>query len=489
MNSISDRVEVNSRPQSLDPDSATYDRVIVMTRFPEPGKTKTRLIPALGAERATALHCLLVRKTLQSVVCLTQQRRRRLEVRFAGGSSDGMQALFGNQANYVPQVGSDLGERIISAFADAFAEGAQRVVVIGTDCPDLEPAILQQAFEQLLQADVVIGPAVDGGYYLVGMCCQHAQLFREIDWGTEFVLKQTLENSARLRLRVQLLKSLPDVDCPEDLIACRRQQDVFRDALPDSRSGLLSIIIPVFNEERTIAETLSPLLNLDDVELLVVDGGSTDQTRQICEAHGVRVVPCRAGRGRQMNAGAALAKGELLLFLHADTQLPPEFLPKVWQSLKPGDAAGAFQLRIDANDWKLRIVEIMANLRSRWLQLPYGDQAIVVRADTFYQIGGFRNWPLMEDFEFCRRLRKFGGIVQLPASVLTSARRWHRLGIIRTTMTNQLCVLAYSLGVPTERIAGWYQRSRALRNSNRHATDKSDLDLASADANRQGRNH
>lgn len=488
MNSISDRVEGNSRQQALDTDSATHDRVIVMTRFPEPGKTKTRLIPALGAELATALHCVLVRQTLQSVVRLTQHGRCSPEVRFAGGSSDRMQELFGSEANYVPQVGSDLGERISSAFAIAFAEGAQRVVVIGTDCPDLEPAILQQAFELLLQADVVIGPAHDGGYYLLGMRRQHAQLFREIDWGTELVMKQTLEKSSRLRLRVELLASLSDVDYPEDLIACRRRPDVFRGILPESKAGLLSIIIPVFNEERTIAETLSPLLNLDDVEVLVVDGGSTDQTRQICEAQGVRVVPCQAGRGRQMNAGAALAKGELLLFLHADTRLPPEFLPMVWQNLKPVHAGGAFQLRIDASDWKLRIVEIMANLRSRWLQLPYGDQAIFVRADTFYYMGGFRNWPLMEDFEFCRRLRKFGRIVQLPASVLTSARRWQRLGIIRTTLINQLCVLAYSLGVPTDRIARWYQRSRAIWNISRNATDQSELDSA-ADGNRRGNHH
>jgi len=235
-------------------------------------------------------------------------------------------------------------------------EGAKRVLVIGTDCPEIEPSILAEAFEALSRTDVVLGPALDGGYYLIGLRVNQPCLFRGIDWGTENVLRQTLENARQLRCSVRQVKPLSDVDYPEDLLACRRVPGAFADVLPGMRAGLLSIIVPTFNEERTIEHTLEPIAGLKDVEVIVADGGSGDATTDIARRMGICVVRVRPGRGRQMNAGAALASGEVLLFLHADTKLPGGFREHVWSTLDRGAVGGgvstahrrhAFRLALD----------------------------------------------------------------------------------------------------------------------------------------------
>ncbi len=251
-----------------------------------------------------------------------------------------------------------------------------------------------------------------------------------------------------------------DVDCPEDLVICRRRDPLFQEVLPRTKPGLLSILIPTWNEAARLENTLAPLLSHPEVEVIVADGGSRDATARIANNLGVRVLKTRPGRGTQMNAAAAQAQGEALLFLHADTRLPADFPRHVWSILNQGAIAGAFRLRIDAPGSLLRVVEWGANLRSRYFQRPYGDQGLFLKAETFYQLGGFENWPLMEDYEFCRRLRQCGKIELAPVSVATSARRWERQGVIRTTLVNQLTVAGYLLGLSPETLARWYSAAR-----------------------------
>jgi len=449
---------IDGKPDVIPANCVRADRIVVMTRFPEPGRTKTRLIPALGADRAAALHRCLIRHALSVVGHWAEAHHCDVEVRYAGGDEQQFRAQFGTQTVYLPQSEGSLGERMNSAVAAAFSEGAKRVVVIGTDCPGLEASHLRQAFEQLAHSDVVIGPATDGGYYLLGMRRHLPTLFDHIAWGTETVLPQTLERAAEANATVGQLPPLSDVDYVEDLIQCRRVVDQFGDVLPKTTPGRISIIIPTLNEAASITATLKHIRNLPNVEVIVADGDSSDQTAELARATGAEVVYCNQGRGKQMNAGAALASGEVLLFLHADTRLPEDFADHVWQTLRAGNSGGAFKLHIRSKGWMLRLIESGANLRSRWLQLPYGDQAIFVNASDFFRLNGFQHWPLMEDYDFCRRLRKAGRIALAPASVTTSARRWQRLGVLRTTLTNLACVVAFRLGVSPVTLALWYRR-------------------------------
>jgi rSAM/selenodomain-associated transferase 2 len=159
-----------------------------------------------------------------------------------------------------------------------------------------------------------------------------------------------------------------------------------------------------------------------------------------------------------MNAGAAAAGGNLLLFLHADTRLPAGFETQVRQTLaRSRVAAGAFRLKIDGNQRGLRTIEAVANWRSRVLQMPYGDQALFLRSYTFWESGAFPPIPIMEDFELVRRLKRRGRIALAPGCAETSARRWLRLGAVKTWLVNQCVIAAYCAGVSPQRLAAWYR--------------------------------
>ncbi len=224
-------------------------------------------------------------------------------------------------------------------------------------------------------------------------------------------------------------------------------------ALHDPR---LSVIIPTLNEERALGPVLDLLRCSGVWEVIVADGESADQTLRVAHSFGATVVNSKPGRGIQMNAGAAAASGNMLLFLHADTLLPAGFQSHVFKTLSnPNVSAGAFRLAIDAPRRSLRLVEKMVHYRSRFLQCPYGDQALFTRADTFEQVGGFPDWPIMEDIDLTRRLRRAGRIEIAPASVVTSARRWLKQGVWRTALKNHACIAAYRLGVSPMRIDRW----------------------------------
>jgi uncharacterized protein len=160
-----------------------------------------------------------------------------------------------------------------------------------------------------------------------------------------------------------------------------------------------------------------------------------------------------------MNRGAAIAQSDILLFLHADTQLPEHFLPLIQDTLaQPQVVAGAFELAIASDQPRLRWVEWAVKWRSRLCQLPYGDQGIFLKAEVFWQLGGFADLPIMEDFDLIKRLHKLGKVAIVPAAVTTSARRWQRLGVWKTTVINQLVIAAYYLGVRGDRLARLYRR-------------------------------
>ncbi len=225
------------------------------------------------------------------------------------------------------------------------------------------------------------------------------------------------------------------------------------------KTSHISVIIPTLNEENQLRAQLAVLQAGPDLQVIVADGGSTDQTRKVARQLGAQVLTSRAGRGCRLNLGADAASGTVLLFLHCDTGLPPDFIARIHHTLaSPGTAAGAFHLRIDGAGIGCRLVERGANLRAKLLQLPYGDQGIFLRKEVFKRAGGFKDLPIMEDLEFVRRLRSIGAVRIAASSVTTSARRWQELGVLRTTLINQVMLAGYFLGVDPRTLRSWYYR-------------------------------
>ncbi|WP_317619414.1 TIGR04283 family arsenosugar biosynthesis glycosyltransferase [Laspinema olomoucense] len=441
-------------------DHPNPDRLIIFTRLPYPGTTKTRLIPALGAGGAALLHRQLGEHTLATVRDGLQQKMPKpiaVEVRFTGGTLEQMQGWLGEDLEYRPQSEGDLGDRLIVATQEAFEAGCSRLVLIGTDCPDLDARILRQAFDSLHSHDLVLGPAMDGGYYLIGLSRFVPELFQGIAWGTGEVLAQTLAVASSESLTVAKLPELRDIDRPEDLAFLGSRFSL------RANPGQISIILPVLNEEAGIGSTLAGVCGLADVEIILVDGGSSDRTREIATSYGVSVVRSEPGRGRQMNLGAAQATGEILLFLHGDTRLGSGFDREIRRILEePKVVGGAFELRIEGPEPLLRVIEWGVKWRSRLGQMPYGDQGIFVRAATFWELRGFAEMGIMEDFEFVGRLKRRGRLAIAPLPAFTSARRWQKWGILRTTGLNQLMIVGYYLGISPARLAHWY-RSATLK--------------------------
>ena len=198
----------------------------------------------------------------------------------------------------------------------------------------------------------------------------------------------------------------------------------------------LSIVIPVLDEASTIEGTLRALAPLRErgAEVIVADGGSSDSTLPLAEPLADRVLSAPRGRARQMNAGAAVALGDVLLFLHADTQLPAAADVLVQEALARGDVVwGRFDVRIVGRPAMLRVVAAFMNARSRWTGVATGDQGIFVRRQVFASVGGFADQPLMEDIALCKRLlHSVGRPACLRARVSTSGRRWETRGVWRT---------------------------------------------------------
>jgi uncharacterized protein len=429
--------------------------LIIFTRYPTPGTVKTRLIPAIGAAGAARLHRQMTIRTLDRARELQQLLPVEIAVHFDGSNLQQMADWLGADLIYQSQGEGDLGVRMNRSISTA-CQSAERVVLIGTDCPELTADMLAQAFELLLERDLVLGAALDGGYYLIGMRQPQPELFIGVDWGTDRVLQQTLTIANRCNLSIGYTPTLADIDRPEDLPRLAQL----------GWGAKISIVIPALNEARSIAKVFASINALPNVEVILVDGGSIDDTISIAQAYGVKVISSTQGRAHQMNAGATAATGDILLFLHADTLLPLGFETMVRATLQPplegeqpAPVAGAFSLQIDDPLPSLRWIERLVAWRSRWRQMPYGDQAIFLTAATFREVGGFVEMPIMEDFELIRRLQRLGRIETLAAPVVTSARRWLKRGVWQTTFINQAIVFGYLVGVSPARLATWYRRS------------------------------
>ncbi len=222
-----------------------------------------------------------------------------------------------------------------------------------------------------------------------------------------------------------------------------------------------SVVVPVLNEAEhinTVIEHIHSLKSEWPCEIIVVDGDPAGGTIEQINCPDVVTVVSEKGRAIQMNAGAAIAKGDILIFLHADTKLPAGAMAKVESVLqRDGYAAGAFDLGIESDDFFIKLIAAGARIRSRMSRVPYGDQAIFMRREYFEEIGGYKEIALMEDVELMRRIKDRGDeIFILKDRVKTSGRRWEKHGAFYTTLKNQVLLVLYRLGVSPERLAKFY---------------------------------
>ncbi len=424
--------------------------LIIFTRYPEPGKVKTRLIPALGKEGAASLHQAMTEHTLRWAKSLSRKNPDLIEIWFEGGTQHMLEEWLGPEFNYFHQGDGDLGERMARAFQENFQRKKREVVLVGVDCPELTAFHGQAAFDALQSHDLVLSPTGDGGYCLIGLKRMVPEIFKSIAWGTDSVHHETLDRAKNKGLSIKNLNILHDVDVPQDLPLWER-----------ASNQSLSVIMPALNEENHIRQTLEHIGKISHGEVIVVDGGSTDNTVQIAKECGARVLSSRPSRGGQMNAGASEAAGDLLLFLHADTVLPDNFSSLIrHQMTSPEVVGGSFALKIQPSTPLLRYIERNVTWRTKIFRLPYGDQAIFVKASLFRLMGGYADIALMEDVEFVRRLRKIGKIAFIPVPVMTSSRRYEKIGTPQAILKNKLVLFGYYLKVPPSRLAQFYYKKK-----------------------------
>jgi rSAM/selenodomain-associated transferase 2 len=225
----------------------------------------------------------------------------------------------------------------------------------------------------------------------------------------------------------------------------------------------LAVVVPMLNEERVIAATLRAIRHgAPEAEIIVVDGGSDDRSVTVARPLAARVIAGPRGRARQMNAGAlAASPSDALVFVHADTIVPPDFARQIDRALRDTTVVGGrFDLQLDGPAWAYRIVEWFISTRSRLMRSATGDQAIFTRPETFARLGGFAEIELCEDVDFARRLRRAGRIACLRATVVTSARRWREHGLIRTILRMWTIKSLFILGVSPRWLNRHYRDAR-----------------------------
>lgn len=238
--------------------------------------------------------------------------------------------------------------------------------------------------------------------------------------------------------------------------------DIWKIKIAMGKNCTFTIIIPVLHEARNINPLLEHLQQLDEnCEIIVVDGCPKRETIDNIRNKDIKKLSSEAGRGRQMNAGAAIARGEILIFLHADTRMPVNVLDRIRSTLQnKACVGGAFDLGIRSDKIIFKVIAMCASIRSRLTRIPYGDQAIFIRKDYFNTMGGYKEIPLMEDVELMQRIKKRGDkICILSDRVFTSPRRWEKEGVIYCTLRNWIIIMLYRIGVSPDKLARYYRRN------------------------------
>lgn len=410
-------------------DLKTTVLILEFAKYPQPGHVKTRLATSLGSEEACRIYDAMAQKTHHELLKLQGQGKARVIVYADGASRQKISGWLRGAYNTWLQPEGDIGVRLEFAFCKAFEMGFRTVIAVGTDCPGLTAEKIQKAVEQLKQFDVVIVPATDGGYVLIGTNAFQPDLFRQITWSSSRTLEQTLQQAKVKNLSAVLLGPETDVDTVEDL-----------KIVEDTLNPQLSVIIPVLNDHHLLKETLhtfSHVHHLGEIEVIVVDGGSTDGSDDVAAGFKVRLLKSGPGRAQQMSLGARHARGRWFWFLHADCVPELETIRSLPGYLRTVDLRwGFFKQRIlDPSPW-FRVIELGNKLRGRIFNLPYGDQGIMVRRDLYFQCGGFAQVPFLEDVILSRCLSRICRPTVINKTIRIPSRHWRSLGPFFTTIRN-----------------------------------------------------
>jgi rSAM/selenodomain-associated transferase 2/rSAM/selenodomain-associated transferase 1 len=428
--------------------------IIVYAKAPVPGQVKTRLIPKLGEAGAAKLHEAFVEDTLAMVSGLAEYFDIELhtDVPTKAWSGPGVRRV---------QCEGDLGTKLYSTLREALEGGRPLALIVGSDSPTLPAEFLEDLAR--LDADIVLGPAKDGGFYAIACRRTHPEMFAGVTWSHADTRIQTKEALRRCGLEVAEGREWFDVDQPEDLDLLIQSQPVGRtlEVLKDlgimPNSPWLSIIIPTLNEAASIGRTLETVLALGSgAQVIVADGQSDDETARIAREFPVTVLTSSRGRGLQLRTGAERATGEVLWFLHADSTPPPDSHDRIREALRlPQIIGGNFDLLFDGDSRAARqLTRIYPHLRK--LGLCYGDSGIFVRREVYLAAGGFRAYPIFEDLDLIKRIRKHGRFLHLDSQILTSSRRFEGRSFGLTFAKWTAMQIMYWAGVHPEVLGRWY---------------------------------
>lgn len=439
--------------------------IIIFTRIPAAGQTKTRLMPYLTPGECRKLHLCF----LQDIAVQCRGMKADLFVCYTPEGSDRvLRDIFGAKAAYFHQEGADLGERMEHGLRHVLAQGYQSCVLIGTDIPEIQSSDFRQAFAALKTSDVVFGPTADGGYYLVGMNQLHPEVFSRQSYGHGSVLANTMRTLRETRLKISSIRTLHDLDTREDL--CGYRERMRRNpALQKTETGKylmkklrISIIVPIYNEEKTIEAMLAQLGPLQrSCEILLVDGGSTDRTLELIPPE-FRVLRSAKGRANQMNLGAKESQGDVLFFLHCDSELPKRPLAEIRYVMKDYQA-GCFGIAFHSRHFFMWTCRVISNHRIKDRKVMFGDQGIFITRELFFQAGGFPSLPIMEDYQFSLTLKEMGVRLGIARNrIYTSDRRFPKktIPMLRLMWKMNRLRKMYRNGVAVGQIAEMYRDVR-----------------------------
>ena len=438
--------------------------LIVFTREPAAGKTKTRMMPYYESGQCADLHLSFIKDIYNEIRKLDAD----IIASYTGGEPEKLKSVFGDSVVYTEQRGEDLGLRMYNALADVFDMGYGKAVLIGTDIPELKASSIESAFSGLDGDDVILGPTADGGYYLVGMKSLHSEAFDVTHYGGSSVLEDTVKSLEKAGLTIAFTDTYHDMDDRNDLAGYLRRMRIDR-RLRSSETGKfikanakISIIVPIYNEATTIRKMCDQLMKYrSSAEVLFVDGGSTDDTIKII-GDKFTVLTGAKGRAAQMNLGAEKSSGDVLFFLHCDSILPPNALDEIRECIAENEY-GCFGVKFASSNFFMLTNRVISNHRAWKRGLPFGDQGIFIGRELFFDMGMFPEIPIMEDYEFSRRLLSAGiKPGKTRHRISTSARRYGNstLSILKTEYKMWNLRRKYRSGADIEEISAMYRDIR-----------------------------